>query len=174
MTLPRSGCCFWLVVLWVKFASTNQEHYPQPIPQTLFFRITRSSFVKCWLLAVSCLPFKWATYSVHSLGKWSAQFWTNKFHCGVAFTINCTDQLHSWTKKRPRRPETGIKDGFEEMEHKFPFGLILLEKQDYLFRCSVAPGNCPLEWLRKSCSIYFPTGFFKNVCKWSTTVFSGY
>ena len=27
-----------------------------------------------------------------------------------------------FTEKRPRRPETGIKDGFEEMEHEFPFG----------------------------------------------------
>ena len=25
------------------------------------------------------------------------------------------------TGKRPRSPETGIKDGFEEMEHEFPF-----------------------------------------------------
>ena len=27
-----------------------------------------------------------------------------------------------FTEKRPRRPETSIKDGFEEMEHEFPFG----------------------------------------------------
>jgi len=33
------------------------------------------------------------------------------------------------------------------------------EKQDYLFRCSVAPGNFPLERRKKSCFIYFPTGF---------------
>ena len=25
-------------------------------------------------------------------------------------------------EKRQRRPESGIKDGFDEMEHKFPFG----------------------------------------------------
>ena len=40
---------------------------------------------------------------------------------------------------RPRKHETGIKDGFEEMKHKFPFGTFRSERQDYLFRCSVAP-----------------------------------
>ena len=31
------------------------------------------------------------------------------------------------------------------MEHGFPFGTFLLEKQDYLFRYSVAPENFPVE-----------------------------
>ena len=39
---------------------------------------------------------------------------------------------------------------------------ILSGKQDYLFRCSVAPGNFLLERPKKACPIYFPTGF----CKW--------
>ena len=56
------------------------------------------------------------------------------------------------TEKRPRKPETGIKDGFEEMEHEFPFR-ILSQKQDYFFR------NFPLKRPEKSCSIYSPTGF---------------
>ena len=63
-----------------------------------------------------------------------------------------------FTEERPRRPETGINDGFEEMEHEFLFGILCPEKQDYLFRCSVAPGNFSLERPKKSCSIYFPTG----------------
>ena len=42
------------------------------------------------------------------------------------------------------------------------------KKQDYLFRCSVAPGNLPLERPKKLCSIYFPTGFCGNLSyKWS-------
>ena len=65
----------------------------------------------------------------------------------------------SITEKRPRTPETGIKDGFEEMEHEFPFGIFRPEKQDYLIRCSVVLGNFPLERPKKSCSIHFPTGF---------------
>ena len=59
-------------------------------------------------------------------------------------------------------PETGIKDGLEEMELEFSFATVRPEKQDYLFRCSVASGNFPLEWPKKSCAIYFPTGFSGN------------
>ena len=28
-----------------------------------------------------------------------------------------------FNRKRPRRSETGIKDGFEEMDHEFPIGM---------------------------------------------------
>ena len=86
---------------------------------------------------LGCLPFTWANRSVHSLSKWFAEFRTGKFRPGIAITISTisTDQL------RPRRPETGIKDGFEEMDHEFPFGIFHPDKQDYLFRCFVAPGN---------------------------------
>ena len=38
-----------------------------------------------------------------------------------------------FTKKRPRRPEPDIKDGFEEMEREFPFGIFCPEKQDLTF-----------------------------------------
>ena len=62
-----------------------------------------------------------------------------------------------------KRRETGIKDGWEEMEYKFLFGRFFAEKQDYLFRCSVAPGNFPRERPKKSCSLYFPTKFSENV-----------
>ena len=68
-------------------------------------------------------------------------------------------QISSVHRKTPRRPETGIKDGFEEMKHEFPFGIFHPEKQDYLFRCSVSPGNFPLGRPKKSRFIYFPTGF---------------
>ena len=40
---------------------------------------------------------------------------------------------------RKTRPETGIKDGFEEMEHEFPFGTFRPEKTGLpfqMFRCS--------------------------------------
>ena len=44
-----------------------------------------------------------------------------------------------FTEKQPRRPETGIKDGFEEMEHEFPSGTFRPEKTGLpfqMFRCS--------------------------------------
>ena len=70
-----------------------------------------------------------------------------------------------FTKKRPRRPQTGsgIQDGLEEMECKLSLGRFYLEKQDYLFRCSVAPGDFLLERPKKSYSWYFPTRFSGNV-----------
>jgi len=43
-----------------------------------------------------------------------------------------------FTEKRPRWPETGIKGGFEEMEHEFLFGKFRPEMQDNFFRCSAA------------------------------------
>ena len=79
----------------------------------------------------------------------------------VAFAI-CTNQFHL-SRKRSPKPETGIKHGFEQMEHKFPCGILRPEKQDYLFRCSVAAGNFPLERPKRSCYIYFPTGYSGNV-----------
>ena len=78
---------------------------------------------------------------------------------GIAFTIILYKSVPV-TEKRPQRSETGFKDGFEEMEHEFPF--VRPEEQEYLFRCSVAPGNFPVERPKNSCSIYFPTGFPGN------------
>ena len=104
-----------------------------------------------------CLPFTWVNRSVHGLGKWYAKFSAGKFRPGIAFTI-CNKSV-PFTKKRPRRPEPGIKNDFEKMEHKLPLGTFRPEKQDYLFKCSVAPGKFPMERPRRSCSMYFPTGF---------------
>ena len=53
-----------------------------------------------------------------------------------------------------------------EMECEFPFGIFCPEKQDYLFRTSVAPWNFLLERPQKSASTCFPTGNGKQRCKW--------
>ena len=53
-----------------------------------------------------------------------------------------------------------------EMEHEFPFGIFCPEKQEYLFRSSIAPRNFLLEWPQKSASTCFPTGNGKQPCKW--------
>ena len=47
----------------------------------------------------------------------------------------------TFTEIRPRRSETGIKDGFQEMEHEFLFGTFRSGKQDYFLRRSAAPEN---------------------------------
>ena len=62
----------------------------------------------------------------------------------------------------PWEPKTGTEDGFEEMEHEFLFGTFRPEKQDHLFRSSVARGNFLPEQLKNVCSIYFSTGFSRN------------
>ena len=50
-----------------------------------------------------------------------------------------------FTEKRPQIPETGMKDGFEEIEHEFSFLPVehsVGEKQDYLLGCfSLEPGS---------------------------------
>ena len=53
-----------------------------------------------------------------------------------------------------------------EMECEFPFGIFCPEKQDYLFRSSIAPWNFLLERPQKSASTCFPTGNGKQPCKW--------
>ena len=57
------------------------------------------------------------------------------------------------------RPETVIKNSFEEMEHEFPFETFRTEKQDYLFRNSVPPGNFQLGETKNSVSFTFQLDF---------------
>ena len=69
-----------------------------------------------------------------------------------------------FVKKWARRPKTGIKEYFEEMEHEFPYGH---SKPDFLFRCCVAPSNFPLERLK--IVLYHFTSwsvFLETFCKW--------
>ena len=73
--------------------------------------------------------------------------WVNGSQSSGLLNFVPESRLHCpFTGKRPRRPETGIKDGFEETEHEFPFGIFHPEKLDYLFRCSVASGNFPFRF----------------------------
>ena len=71
------------------------------------------------------------------------------------------------TEKRPRKPETGIKDGFEEMKHEFLFGIFRPEKGENLLRCSVAPGNFPLNDTKSRVPLVtFQLDFPETFCKW--------
>ena len=69
-----------------------------------------------------------------------------------------------FVKKWARRPKAGIKECFEEMECEFPYGH---SKQDYLFRCYVAPRKFPLERL-KIVMFHFTSWpfFLETFCKW--------
>ena len=111
------------------------------------------------------LPFTWANQSVHGLGKWYAKFRTGNFvpeSCLLFVQIS-----FSFSEKRPRRREDGVKDDFEKMEHEFPFGTFRPEKQDYLFRCSVALGNLPLKRPDPKSRVPFnQPDFPETFCKW--------
>ena len=74
-------------------------------------------------------------------------------------------ELVPFTGKWPRSPETGVKDGFEEMGLEFLFGIFRPEKQDNLFRCSVAPGNFPLERPKSHVPFTFQPDFPESFCK---------
>ena len=124
---------------------------PPPPPGAAFIIVFERRHI-----SYSCLPFTLANWSVHGFGKLYAEFRTGKFCPGIAFTI-CTNQFHLPKNDRD------IKYGSEEMEHKFPLGTFRQEEQDYLFKCSVALGNFSLERPKKSCSIYFQTGFSGNL-----------
>ena len=108
-----------------------------------------------------CLPFTWANHSVYGVGKWFAKLGTGKFCPGIAFIISVP-----FTEKRPRRLETGIKDGFEGTEHEFPFGIFHREKHDYHFRCSVALEIFRWEDLKSRVPFTFQPDFPENFCKW--------
>ena len=104
--------------------------------------------------------------SVFGLGKWYANSRTGKCRPGIAVTIS-TNQFHlhkndhEWgvvrytqilLKMALNRSPSLMGSCFEEIENEFPFGIFRPEKQDYPSRCSVAPGNFPLERTKKSCS----------------------
>jgi len=72
-----------------------------------------------------------------------------------------------FTEKLPRKPETGIKVGFEEMEHEFPFGTSRPEKPEYVLRFSVAPENFSNGMTQKVMFHLLSNRIFrKTFCKW--------
>ena len=49
------------------------------------------------------------------------------------------------------------------MEQGFLFEIFRPEKKpDFLFKCSVSPGNFPLKRHEKPCSVYLSTAFFRK------------
>ena len=89
-----------------------------------------------------------------------------KIHDWQILPWNCVYHLYKsvpFNEKRPRRPETGIKDGLEDMEHEFPFGIRRPGKTGLpfqMFRCSrkFSAETRP----KKTCTIYILTGFSRN------------
>ena len=89
-----------------------------------------------------------------------------KFRPGIAsrlLFVLFVSRFHSPQKGRENLGRTGIKDGFEEIDHESSLGTFRQEKQDYLFKRSLAPGKFPLKRPKKSCSIYCQTELSRNV-----------
>ena len=85
------------------------------------------------------LPFTWANWSVHGLGKWYAKFMTSKFSPGIAFTI-CTNQFHL-----PENDRKGLKlvskMALKSGTRISAWNTAVRKNRTDLFRCSVATGN---------------------------------
>ena len=58
------------------------------------------------------------------------------------------------------------KMALKEWNTNFRLEYSIWKNRTNFCRCSVAPGNFPLGRPKKLCSIYFPTGFPENFCKW--------
>ena len=80
----------------------------------------------------------WAKRSVQGLGSGLSSFVPESGVCRLYKSV-------PFTEKRPQIPETGMKDGFEEIEREFPFLPVehsVGGKQDYLLeRFSLEPGS---------------------------------
>ena len=115
-------------------------------------------------VSIDCLPFTWANWSVHGLGKWYAKFRTGKFRTGIAFTI-CTNQFHL-----PKNSREGLKlvskMALKKWNTNFRLEHSVQKKRDYLFRCSVAPGQFPLEQPKSRVPFTVHPDFPKPFCKW--------
>ena len=113
---------------------------------------------------IDCLPFTCANLSVHGLGKWYAKFRTGKFGTGIAFTI-CTNQF-----PLPKNSREGLKlvskMALKKWNTNFRLEHSVQKKRDYLFRCSVAPGQFPLEQPKSRVPFTVHPDFPEPFCKW--------
>ena len=105
-----------------------------------------------------CLLFTWVNRSVHGSGKWYAKFRTGKFPSGnrvyhlyelVPFTGNGREALKLVSKMALKKWNTNFCLEYSVRKNRTTFSDVR----------SVAAGNFPLERPKKSCSIYFQTGF---------------
>ena len=90
----------------------------------------------------------------------------------IAFTI-CTNQIQL-PKKRPRKPETSIKDAFKEKEHEAVSNSVVtipssIRRSRTTFSeipFLIASVHLPLERPEKLCLFTFQLDFPETFCKW--------
>ena len=69
-------------------------------------------------------------------------------------------------KKRPRRPQTSIKDGVEEMEHEFPFGVFRPGNRTTFSDVPLLPEIFRWNDSMTIETFSFPPDFPETFCKW--------
>ena len=108
---------------------------------------------------------------------------SGKFHLRIAFTnyYIYTNQFHFKTEKPLQKPETSIKDGLKKWNLNFHLEYSVWKNRTILILdVLLLLKNVPLEWIKKSGTICFPTRFSGNfeqlefyVLLWFPTIFSG-
>ena len=108
------------------------------------------------------LPFVWAKRTVNGLSKWRAKFRTGKFH--RRSRIYHLYKSVPFTEKKGHQSLKLVSNmALSKWNTNFRVEYYIRKKQDYLFRFSVAAGNFPPDPPKRSCYIYFPTGYSGNV-----------
>ena len=106
-----------------------------------------------WLFAIYII-LAWANRSAHGVVNGSQSSGLVNFVPESRFVTVCTNQSHL-----PENGGEGLKlvskiiKALKKCNTNFSLEYSI-RKTDYLFRCSVAPGNFPLGRAKKSCSIY--------------------
>ena len=85
---------------------------------------------------------------------------TGKCRPGIAF------EKIKLPKKRPRRPEPGIKDGFEEIEHVFPLGIFRPENRTTFSDVPLLPEIYRWNDPMTNEAFSLPPDFPATICKW--------
>ena len=77
-----------------------------------------------------------------------------------------------FTEKQPRRPETGIKEGFEAMEHEFSFAVFYPENRTTFSDVPLLPEIFRCEHPKSRVPFTFRADFPENFCKrWLLTIY---
>ena len=139
--------------IWV--VTGNQYGISALVSQTSFGGETSGCVAICWVFSQA------TTWAIHTCTQRLFTFDMGKLvrlRFGFAVPV---------VEKRPRRSETGIKDGFEKMEHEFPFVIFRPEKQNYLFRFSVRlPKIFRWDNPKRRVLFTFQTDFSETFSKW--------
>ena len=110
------------------------------------------------------LPFTWANYSVHGVGKWFAKFRSGQFRPRIAFTI-CTNQFHL-----PKNGREGLKlvskMALKEWNTNCRLEYSIRKNRTTFSDVPLLPEVFRWDDPKSRVPFIFQTGFPENFCKW--------